>query len=149
MQRVRHTGVIVWVVLLLTGPTLGWAQETGSSNLSWDREPLQSDYLAQHDFLASLKSEDPPETGAKGAKAGEPALEEISRKLNNPLGNLWMINVENQTTTFKGFPLKDTQVFNTTIIQPVLPIPLSDELNLITRPILPFVWGAGAPEPPQ
>ncbi len=141
MQRVRHTGVIVWVALLLTGPTLGWAQETGSSNLSWDRESLQSDYLAQHDFLVSLKSEDPTETGAGGAKAGEPALEEISQKLNNPLGDLWIINIENDTTTFKGFPLKDTQVFNTTIIQPVLPIPLSDEVSLITRPILPFVWG--------
>jgi len=41
MQRMRCIGLLALVALLLTGSTLSWAQETGSSNLSWDREPLQ------------------------------------------------------------------------------------------------------------
>jgi hypothetical protein len=66
-------------------------------------------------------------------------MEEMSKKLDNPLGDLWLMFVENDTTTYKGFPLKDTEVFNTTLFQPVMPVPLTEEWNLINRPIIPLI----------
>jgi hypothetical protein len=74
-----------------------------------------------------------------GAGGGEIDMEEMSKKLDNPLGDLWMLFIENDTTLYKGFPLKETKVFNTTLIQPVLPIALGDRVNLVTRPIIPLM----------
>jgi hypothetical protein len=70
---------------------------------------------------------------------GEMSLDEISRMLDNPLGNLWMIFTENQSQRFRGDPSDGSQWVNTLLFQPIMPIPLTDNWNLIVRPILPFI----------
>jgi len=75
----------------------------------------------------------------KGSDKSGPTIEEINKMLNNPLAYLWMLYVENDTTLYKGGPFQDDQVINTTIIQPVMPIPLTKDLNLINRPIIPLI----------
>ena len=92
----------------------------------------------------SLKNISLTAASVDGASSGDggnsdPSLAEISRMLNNPLAYLWMLYVENDTTLYQGGPFQDDQVINTTIIQPVMPIPLTDDLNLINRPIIPLI----------
>ena len=82
------------------------------------------------------------------AQGDKEELGEIATKLNNPLGSLWMINVENDVARYRGFPVDGSKWVNTTIIQPVMPIPLTEKWNLINRPIIPFITApklSGAP----
>ena len=70
---------------------------------------------------------------------GGMSLEEISRMLDNPVGNLWIIFMENQVARFKGRPADGWETVNTLIVQPILPVGLTEDWNLITRPIIPIV----------
>jgi hypothetical protein len=71
--------------------------------------------------------------------AGEMDLEAIARALDNPLGNLWIIFHENQMQRFRGDPADGSQWVNTFLFQPIMPIPLTKDWNLVTRPIIPLI----------
>ena len=80
-------------------------------------------------------------TGAP-ATAGAPAAEpdgpeesasELNRKLTNPVSSLWSI-----TNQFNNFKLSNGHWNNNWNFQPVLPVSLTRDVNLITRPVMPF-----------
>ena len=70
---------------------------------------------------------------------GEMSLEEISRMLDNPLGNLWIVFLQNDVLRFKGRPADGWETLNILTVQPILPVPLTENWNLVTRPIIPIV----------
>ena len=62
---------------------------------------------------------------------------ELAKKLQNPIGDLYSIPFQNNTN-FNAGPNKGTQdILN---IQPVIPIHINEDWNVITRTILPLVW---------
>ena len=67
--------------------------------------------------------------------------EQIAEMINNPLGYLWLLNVQNTTTWFSGAlvdkakPLGSGQ--NSTLIQPVLSMQLTPGIRWLSRPIIP------------
>jgi len=63
--------------------------------------------------------------------------EELAKLAQNPVGNLISLPFQNNTN-FNTGPLNGTQ--NILNIQPVIPIEVSRDWNLITRTILPLVW---------
>ena len=65
--------------------------------------------------------------------AGEPDASELNRELSNPVSSLWSIS--NQ---FNNFELNNGQWNNNWNFQPVLPVALTKDWNLITRPVMPF-----------
>ena len=65
--------------------------------------------------------------------AGEPDSSELNRELTNPVSSLWSIS--NQ---FNNFELNNGQWSNNWNFQPVLPLSLTKDWNLITRPVMPF-----------
>ena len=72
----------------------------------------------------------PPATPADDATA-------LAEKLQNPVGDLISVPFQNNTN-FNVGPRAGTQdILN---IQPVIPIHLNEDWNLITRTILPLVW---------
>jgi hypothetical protein len=73
------------------------------------------------------------------AQEGDDELAEISRKLDNPLSDLWMIFLQNDMSRYRGFPADGSQWVNSTVIQPVMPLSLTEDWNLITRPIIPIL----------
>ena len=75
--------------------------------------------------------------------AEEMDLEAIARALDNPLGNLWLLFMENDLMRFRGDPAPNSKWVNSFMLQPILPIPLTENWNLVTRPIIPLV---SAPE---
>jgi hypothetical protein len=61
----------------------------------------------------------------------------LAKKLQNPIGDLYSFPFQNNTN-FNVGPNKGTQdILN---VQPVIPIHINDEWNVITRTILPLIW---------
>ena len=64
---------------------------------------------------------------------GAESASELNRKLTNPVSSIWSIS--NQ---FNNFELNNGQWNNNWNFQPVMPVSLTKDLNLITRPVMPF-----------
>jgi hypothetical protein len=71
------------------------------------------------------------------ARGAEMSAEELAKLAQNPVGNLISVPFQNNTNLNFG-PEKGTQ--NILNIQPVIPISVSKDWNIITRTILPVVW---------
>jgi hypothetical protein len=66
-------------------------------------------------------------------------LQEVGKQLNNPISSIWNITTQSNMYFEKGnlsSAYRGQFVFN---FQPVLPIPLTDNWNLIPRPVFPFL----------
>ncbi len=72
-----------------------------------------------------------------GAAHAEMSAEELAKLAQNPVGNLVSVPLQNNTN-FNTGPLSGTQ--NILNIQPVIPIEISKDWNLITRTIMPLLW---------
>jgi hypothetical protein len=65
---------------------------------------------------------------------------ELAKLAQNPVGNLISLPFQNNTN-FNTGPLNGTQ--NILNIQPVIPIDVNKDWNIITRTILPLIWQPG------
>ena len=74
---------------------------------------------------------------AAGAAHAEMSSEDLAKLAQNPVGNLISVPFQNNTN-FNYGPLDRTQ--NILNIQPVYPIHISDDWNIITRTIMPLLW---------
>jgi hypothetical protein len=70
----------------------------------------------------------------------EMSAEELAKLAQNPVGNLVSVPFQNNTNLNVG-PEKGTQ--NILNIQPVYPIEVNKDWNLITRTIIPLIWQPG------
>jgi hypothetical protein len=61
----------------------------------------------------------------------------LAKQLQNPLGNLIIIPFQNNTDLNVG---RDKGTVDNLNIQPVIPIHVSEDWNVITRVVLPLVW---------
>jgi hypothetical protein len=69
--------------------------------------------------------------------AAEMSAEELAKLAQNPIGNLISLPFQNNTNLNFG-PDKGTQ--NILNIQPVIPISVDKDWNVITRTIMPVIW---------
>ena len=77
-------------------------------------------------------------SGKAGATPDEPepadeSASELNRKLTNPVSTLWSLS--NQ---FNNYKLENGHWNNNWNFQPVMPVSLTKDLNLITRPVMPL-----------
>jgi hypothetical protein len=97
--------------------------------------------------VSAHAQEDKPSSSVQAT--GSDSAEELAKKLQNPIGDLYTIPFQSNTN-FNVGPHKGTQeILN---IQPVIPIHLNEDWNLITRTILPVIWNPSllpAPSVPQ
>ena len=66
-------------------------------------------------------------------------LDEINRQLNNPLTSIWSLVFRNTTSILDGDAVENSQTSNLLTFQPVMPIPIGENLILINRPVFPLV----------
>jgi hypothetical protein len=85
---------------------------------------LNSPFQTSENFSLGAVTETP---------GGEPSASELNRELSNPVSSTWSIS--NQ---FNNFELNNGQWNNNWNFQPVLPVGLTKDWNLITRPVMPF-----------
>lgn len=88
---------------------------------------------------------DRPAAASSAAAAAEPekkeeSVEDIARKLNNPVADLWSLVFQYNHTFLKGSPSEAFRGQDGLTFQPVLPLHLGKNWNLITRPVFPIVF---------
>jgi hypothetical protein len=82
----------------------------------------------------------------------EQDLGKIGAKLSNPLTNLWALNMSFNMPQFYDGDANtgDPELGATLLFQPILPIALhgtgDDQLRLMTRPIIPFIFSQPIPK---
>ena len=145
MQRiVIGLAVCIIVGVITYSPALGG--ETDRFDFSGTTLDLNSGFLLKDNKLLFAEASE-PSTG-NGSKAsettgkGEPSEEEIAEAINNPLSYLYLLWVQNDTMWWSGDLLdkldEDDKVMNTTLIQPIMPVQLTENWKAIFRPIIPI-----------
>jgi len=77
--------------------------------------------------------------------AKEKTMEELSKEMSNPLAQIWNLSFQNNYTTVKadvnklGVNVSGTDHVNTTLFQPVLPIPLKNGMTAFARPVFTYI----------
>jgi len=129
-----YLGIAVLAFGLLL--TVQAVRATESSEVDLSRNPVAEPF--SEDARVSLRvpwhSRDNFSFGAVAeSPAGEPSASELNRKLTNPVSDIW--SIANQ---FNNFELNNGHWNNNWNFQPVMPVSLTKDWNLITRPVMPF-----------
>jgi hypothetical protein len=83
---------------------------------------------------------------AAAAHAEESSLADTGAALSNPLSDVWALFTEFDSTWSEGdFTDGDHRSNGAMIIQPIMPIPLTKNWKLLTRPTLPVIMSADIP----
>ena len=86
---------------------------------------------------AQQETAPPVRVNAGAVAEAQQNASDLAKKLQNPIGNLYSVPFQNNAN-FRYGPNKGTQdILN---IQPVIPIHLNADWNIITRTILPLIW---------
>src|SRR5262249_32080064 len=93
------------------------------------RVPLQND----ENFSFGAVTETYDDDIARTTQGDAESARELNRKLTNPVSSIWAIQSQ-----FNNFEPKKGHWNNNWLFQPVLPVSLTKDLNLITRPVMPF-----------
>lgn len=117
MQKFRSSGFALSTAILVAiyfAAPHAWAQDTTSSS------------------TLNLASGAPDETNGGGTSASD-----LAKKLQNPIGDLYSFPFQSNTN-FNYGPNKGTQ--ENLNIQPVIPLHVTSDWNVIVRAILPLIW---------
>ncbi len=73
--------------------------------------------------------------------AKEKTMEELSKEMSNPLAQIWNLSFQNNYTTVKANVnnVSGEDHINTTLFQPVLPIPLKNGMTAFARPVFTYI----------
>lgn len=139
--------VVLVMVMMVAGPAFAGAQQTSDSDtgsrsldtcLSWfDYQERETNIL-----LAGTGGAVTSKEVISEEKEGEMTVEEIAELMANPFSYLWFGMIQNDTYWWDGdlldFLDEDSKVMNTTVIQPVMSIQLTEKWKAIFRPVIPI-----------
>jgi hypothetical protein len=78
--------------------------------------------------------------GGVKENSGKPSSQELARQLNNPVLEVWSLTFQYNHSLLKGFPADGTEHQDVLNFQPALPLHLTENWNLIVRPVFPFIF---------
>ena len=67
------------------------------------------------------------------SSGGELSTNQLNKELTNPVSSIWSLVSE-----FNNFKLNNGQWNNNWLFQPILPVSLTKDWNLVSRPVMPF-----------
>ena len=95
----------------------------------------------------SLWAADAPATTAASGGEPEPSLTEINKKITNPVSDLWSIAFQ-QNNYMLDMGAGQPDHWNSNLnFQPVMPVALTSNWNLITRPVITLFNSVPHPDP--
>jgi hypothetical protein len=96
----------------------------------------------------SLWAADTSATNApKESEAGGKSLTELNKELTNPISTLWSIAFQQNNYMLDMGPGQQDHWNSNLNFQPVLPVALTDEWNLMTRPVMTLFNSVPHPDP--
>ena len=111
------------------------------------RSMLGALYLAVVLATTSLWAADAPLTTAASRGESDPSLTEINKKITNPVSDLWSIAFQ-QNNFILDMGAGQSERWNSNLnFQPVLPVALTSNWNLITRPVITVFNSVPHPDP--
>jgi hypothetical protein len=111
----------------------------GASTIVCAADQLAQAASSSQEFRKSLNEDRPSQSTSA---SDEVDIADISKKLKNPMADLWMFNFQNDYTAFVSeIPGTQRRYFNTTSFQPVISVPIGDEWTLVNRPVFSWVNG--------
>lgn len=120
LTSVKNLITAVLISAILNGVVLAQSEEAEQKVLSGEALP------------AEMRN---PYAGNKGAD-----LDALAEELINPLSDLWFLAIQNDTTSYKGdYDGGDSRTFNSLKIQPVMSLPLTEDYNLVLRPVFQYL----------
>ena len=136
-ETVGRVSILALIGILLLSP-LAWGADASQLDPGEIEDWTYEDGIVVAQMEGSVSEKAPTsemtDEAAKMAKMAE--------AMNNPLGHLWMLFMQNDTIWYDGDALdlldKDARVFNTFLFQPVLPMQLTEEWKWIFRPTIPI-----------
>jgi len=132
-------------VLLACSAALG--EEPGTDIALDEMLTFNSEYMLSGDELLLASATETPADGGQeisssASKDKKPTQAEIAEAINNPLSSLWLLFTQNDTKWYGGDILdklgEDNKVMNTTLIQPVMPMQITEDWKVIFRPVIPI-----------
>jgi hypothetical protein len=128
----KHTPLMVVAVVAVAGTFATFAQGAKSNASGGPFAPE-----IKLSLRSALRSNNNLSFGAVAqvpeAPDGGESASQLNQELSNPVSSLWSIS--NQ---FNNFELNNGHWNNNWNFQPVLPIALTNDWNLVTRPVMPF-----------
>ena len=79
--------------------------------------------------------------------AGAQSLSEINKQLTNPVSALWSIAFQQNNFRVDPGPGEDDRWNTNLLFQPVLPVAINPDWNLVTRPVVPLFVSTPRPDP--
>jgi len=152
-MRIDHSvaaAIVVASLCLVVGGSPGHAQSTSVAAVRPDTsDPLLDAYrrlYGSEKLMAEPAPGGAQPAGPRAAEPGEPgSMESINKQLNNPVSSIWSLNFQNNFVFSEG-PPSDRQRWSYNLnFQPVLPLRLTEDWNLITRPVFPVLAGVDVP----
>ncbi len=78
--------------------------------------------------------------------AGEKNLAELNKQLTNPVSSIWSIQFQQNNLRVSPSPGEGERWSTNLLFQPVMPVAINDDWNLITRPVIPLFVSQAHPE---
>ncbi len=98
-------------------------------------------------MAAPARAEDPaPPSAATDDAAAAKSLSDINKKLSNPVSDIWSITFQQNSFRVDPGPGESGRWSTNLLLQPVLPVSVTDDWNLITRPVVPLFVSQPHPE---
>jgi len=127
--------------------SVAFGEEPGIDTASYEMLPLNNGFILSDDeFLLASTTKKPADDGQKNSSSAsgekQPTQAEIAEAINNPLSSLWLLFSQNDTKWYGGDLLdklgENNKVMNTTLLQPVMPMQITEDWKVIFRPVIPI-----------
>jgi len=117
--------------------------KTFSTEVSYEYADIgEAEPLQVADMTPEKKATPEPEMSTSSedekVKNGGYTDAEVAEMINNPMGSLWLLFIQNDYISYDGKLVKNRIGQNTTLIQPVMPFQLTEDVKLIFRPVIPI-----------
>jgi hypothetical protein len=84
--------------------------------------------------------------GLASAEA-DPSTTELNKKLTNPVSDIWSLQFQENNFRVSPGPGEGDRWSTNLIFQPVMPVAINEDWNLIMRPVLPLFVSTPRPDP--
>jgi hypothetical protein len=94
----------------------------------------------------SRAEDDPAAPAAQEEQDAAQSLDEINKKLTNPVSSIWSLQFQQNNFRVSPGHGENGRWSTNLIFQPVMPVAINDDWNLITRPVFPLFVSQAHPE---